>query len=64
MRGVWILEYCVSHKICHEVCYSHAMSCTPCARAKAACKPFDVNKTHIKARAETVWRSRARKTKQ
>ena len=30
--------------------YSHATSCAPCAKAKAACKPFDVDKAHVKAR--------------
>jgi len=44
--------------------YSHTTSCTPCAKAKAACKPFDTDKAHIKARAEAVWRSKVRKTKQ
>jgi len=44
--------------------YSHATSCAPCARAKAACKPFDAERAHAKARAETVRRSRARKVKQ
>jgi len=67
-------EFCVFHKICCEVfvnffyhfvnCYSHATSCTPCTKAKTACKPFDVDKAHAKARAETVQRSKARKTKQ
>jgi len=40
------------------------MSCAPCAKAKTACKPFDTDKTHVKARAETIQRSRVRKTKQ
>ena len=44
--------------------YSHATSCTPCAKAKASCKPFDTDKTHAKARAKAVWRSKVRKTKQ
>jgi len=39
-------------------------SCTPCTKAKATCRPFDTDKTHAKARVETVWRSKARKTKQ
>jgi len=46
------------------ILYSHATSCAPCARAKAACKPFDAEKACAKARAETVQRSRARKVKQ
>jgi len=43
--------------------FSHATSCAPCAKAKAACKPFDVDRARAKARAETIWRSQARKTK-
>jgi len=39
-------------------------SCTPCARAKAACKPFNAERACAKARAKTVWRSKARKAKQ
>ena len=46
------------------ILYSHATSYAPCARAKAACKPFDAEKAHAKARAETIRRSRARKVKQ
>jgi len=30
------------------------MSYTPCTKAKAAYKPFDVDKAYIKARAEAV----------
>ena len=44
--------------------YSYAMSCTPCTKAKAAYKPFDMNKVYGKARAEVVQRSKARKMKQ
>ena len=44
--------------------FSHAKSCAPCAKAKAACKPFDADRAWAKARAETIWRSQARKTKQ
>jgi len=43
---------------------NHATSCAPCAKAKAACKPFDVEKAQAKAKVETVQRSKARKTKQ
>jgi len=39
-------------------------SCAPCAKAKAACKPFDADKACAKARVEVIWRSKARKTKQ
>jgi len=44
--------------------FSHATFCTPCAKAKAACKPFDAKKARVKAKAETARRSKARKTKQ
>jgi len=44
--------------------YSHMTSCAPCAKAKAACKPFDTDKACTKARVETIQRSKARKTKQ
>ena len=44
--------------------HSHATSCAPCAKAKAACKPFDADKACAKARVEVIWRSKARKTKQ
>jgi len=40
------------------------MSCAPCTKVKAACKPFDADKTCAKARAETVQRLKAKKTKQ
>jgi len=43
---------------------SHAKSCAPCSKAKAACKPFDADRARAKARAETIRRSQARKTKQ
>ena len=44
--------------------YSHTTSCAPCAKAKAACKPFDADRARAKVRVEAVWRSQARKTKQ
>jgi len=44
--------------------YSHATSCAPCAKAKAACKSFDADRAWAKARVEVVRRSQARKTKQ
>ena len=44
--------------------FSHATSCAPCAKAKAACKPFDAKKARAKAKAETARRSKARKMKQ
>jgi len=37
--------------------FSHATSCAPCAKAKAACKPFNTDKAWAKARAEAVQRS-------
>jgi len=43
---------------------SHTTSRAPCTKAKAACKPFNMEKTRAKAKAETVRRSKARKTKQ
>jgi len=36
----------------------------PCARAKAACKPFDADGARRKAKEETARRAQARKTKQ
>ena len=38
--------------------YSHATSCAPCVKAKAACKPFDVDKAHAKARVEAVKKAK------
>ena len=43
---------------------SHATFCAPCAKAKAACKPFDTDRARAKAKAETARRSNARKAKQ
>jgi len=42
----------------------NATSCSPCARAKAACKLFDVDGARRKAKDETARRAQARKTKQ
>jgi len=42
----------------------NAMSYAPCARAKAACKPFDADRAQKKAKDETARRAQARKTKQ
>ena len=44
--------------------FRNATSCSPCARAKAACKPFDVDGAQRKAKEETARRAQARKTKQ
>jgi len=44
--------------------FRNAMSCSPCARAKAACKPFDTNGAQRKAKEETARRAQARETKQ
>jgi len=46
------------------ILFSNATSCTPCAKAKAACKPFDADKARVKAKAETARRSKARRAKQ
>ena len=43
---------------------SHATSCAPCAKAKAACKPFDADRARAKAKVETARRFNARKAKQ
>jgi len=42
----------------------NATSCAPCARAKAACKPFDADRARRKAKDETARRAQARKMKQ
>jgi len=44
--------------------FSHATSCAPCAKAKAACKPFDADGARRKAKKEMARRAQARKTKQ
>ena len=44
--------------------FSHATFCAPYAKAKAACKPFDTDRTWAKARAEMIRRFQTRKTKQ
>ena len=44
--------------------FSHATSYAPCAKTKAACKPFDAEKARAKAKAEMARRSKARKMKQ
>ena len=54
-----LLKFCSFTKF-----FSHAKSCAPCSKAKAACKPFDADRARAKARAETIRRSQARKTKQ
>jgi len=40
------------------------MSCSPYARAKAACKSFDADGVQRKAKEEMVRRAQARRTKQ
>jgi len=57
------VSICLNRSFFANFC-SHATSCTPCTKAKAACKSFDVNKACTKAKAEMDWRSRVRKTKQ
>jgi len=44
--------------------FRNATSCSPCARAKAACKPFDTDRARRKAKEETARRAQARKKKQ
>jgi len=44
--------------------FRNATSCSPCARAKAACKPFDADGARRKTKEETARRAQARKTKQ
>jgi len=44
--------------------FRNATSCSPCARAKAACKPFDADGARRKAKEETARREQARRTKQ
>jgi len=44
--------------------FRNATSCSPCARAKAACKPFDADGARRKVKEETARRAQARKTKQ
>ena len=43
---------------------SHAKSCAPCVKAKAASKSFDADRARAKARAEMIQRFQARKTRQ
>jgi len=47
-----------------NLAFRNATSCAPCARAKAACKPFDADRAQRKAKDETARRAQARKTKQ
>ena len=66
MRGARTLEYFVFLKICCKYFFelfffllsanscSHVTSCALCAKAKAACKPFDMDKAQAKARMETI----------
>jgi len=44
--------------------FRNTTSCSPCARAKAACKPFNTDRARRKVKEETVRRVQARKTKQ
>ena len=74
MRGIQTLGYFVFLKICRKYLFefflslliicSYATSCTSCTKAKAACKPFNTDKAQAKAKAEMVWRSKARRLKQ
>jgi len=40
------------------------MFCSPCARVKATCKPFDTDRAQRKAKKEMARKAQARKTKQ
>ena len=75
VRGAQTSESCVFPKPCrkyHLNCSlfllipfcSHATFCTPCAKAKAACKPFDADRARAKAKTEMARRSNAKKAKQ
>jgi len=75
VRGARISEFYVFLKLCRKYLFellpfslisfhSHATSCAPCAKAKAACKPFDADKARAKARVEMARRSKARRVKQ
>jgi len=44
--------------------FGNATSCSPCARAKVACKSFDADGAQRKAKEETARRAQARKTEQ
>jgi len=70
VRGAWTSESCAFLKCCREffiltlfvhllIFYSHATSCAPCTRAKAACRPFDTDRAHVKARAVRLANSKA-----
>ena len=75
-KGVPTLAFCACHKTFHKFCiffevgslvnltFRNAMLCAPCARAKAACKPFDMDRARRKAKDETARRAQVRKTKQ
>ena len=44
-----------------NLAFRNATSCAPCARAKAACKPFDADGARRKAKDETARRAQARR---
>jgi len=61
--------FCKFHILPEQDCWltqflRNTTSCSPCARAKAACKPFDADGAWRKAKEETARRAQARKTKQ
>jgi len=71
MHGLWNTLYspkfaisiCLNHPLSANFC-SHTILCTPCTKAKAACKLFDADRACTKAKAEAFWRAKVRKTKQ
>jgi len=75
VRGAQISESYIFLKLCRKYLFelpysllivfcSHATSCAPCAKAKAVCKPFDVDKARAKTKAEMARRSKVRRAKQ
>jgi len=73
MRGFWNTLYSSKSTISNwpellnfakSFLFSHATSCAPCTKAKAACKPFDTKRARAKTKAKAARRSKVRKTKQ
>jgi len=68
VSGMPILAYCVYHRIFYEFCilqsriigpisFRNRISCSFCARAKAAYKPFDMDGMWKKAKEEIARRA-------
>ena len=65
MRGFQNTLYSSKFAVSNRLnCRFSAISCAPCAKAKAACRPFDADKARAKVKAETARRSKARRAKQ